>query len=94
MNTNPQDFMFAEEIEVMEMLLARAEKRMKWFQEQGQNPNFKCPCGLYEGPLGARKKLGGSCIADMQEFLAMVCRFCQEHGCCQWAEVDEPLPFD
>lgn len=99
MSENLRDYMTEGEKQIMDLLLEQAEERK---QQQRQQANIfafkKCQCEVYEQMPEERRKTGGSCMADMQEFLAMVCQFCQEHGCCKCREGEEreegeELPF-
>lgn len=97
-------YMTDDEQELISQILEKAEKRMKQQQQQQSNvfSYLNCQCEVYEQMPEDRKKLEGSCMADMQQLLGMVCQFCRDHGCCRcsWRgdereeeEDEDALPF-
>lgn len=95
-----KDFMTEEEKNQVNLILDRAEGRMQRQQRQQTNAYqlLECQCRVYEQMPENGRRPGGSCMADMQELLMMICQFCREHGCCQCREGEEreegeELPF-
>lgn len=97
MSENLRDYMTEGEKQQMDQLLDQAHKRKQQRQQANAYLLLKCQCEVYEQIPENRKKLGGGCMAGMQELLAMVCHFCKDHGCCvcrEWEEREEDeLPF-
>lgn len=99
-----KEFMTEEEKKQVNLILDRAEERMQRQQRRQTNAYqlLECKCRVYEQMPENGRRPGGSCMADMQGLLSMVCQFCREHGCCQcWPwdkgeeerEEGEELPF-
>ena len=103
MGENLKDYMTNEEKRQVDILLERAQKRMRKKQAARQEQQFLflgCQCECYEGMVQQNQEHQERCDfeEDVQRLLHQVCDFCKRHQGCfregeMEGEVDEDLPF-
>ena len=105
MGENLKDYMTDEEKRQVDILLERAQKRMRKKQAASHEHQFLflgCQCESYKGMMQQnqeeQKKV--DIEEDIQKLLHQVCEFCMRHQVCfreggmeDEGEVDEDLPF-
>ena len=105
MGENLKDYMTDAEKRQVDILLERAQKRMREKQVASHEHQFlfmNCQCECYEGMVqqNQEKTKKVDFEEDIQTLLQQICEFCKRHRACfreggkeEKEEVDEDLPF-